>query len=71
MNVWCEEAYSDHLIARECLLLNISGIPVSISIMEPSLEELGRLYLIQLMKGCNDENCCNLDCGRNNSSFLA
>lgn len=49
----------DHfLISR---LFSESG-PMSVSV-----QELGRLYLAQLTKGCKDEKCCNMDCGRNRS----
>lgn len=36
--------------------------------MSVSVQELGRLYLAQLTKGCKNEKCCNMDCGRNRSS---
>lgn len=36
--------------------------------MSVSVQELGRLYLAQLTKGCKDEKCCNMDCGRNRSA---
>ena len=35
--------------------------------MSASVEELGRLYLAQLTKGCKNDRCCNMDCGRNRS----
>lgn len=35
--------------------------------MSVSVQELGRLYLAQLTKGCKNEKCCNMDCARNRS----
>ena len=41
-----------------------SQCPIRMSV---SVEELGRLYLAQLTKGCRNDKCCNMDCGRNRS----
>ena len=64
------------LDTQGCTFLLIFGIPyfairlrfVNIDqIMSAGLsfEELSRLYLIQLTKGCKTEGCCNMDCAKN------
>ena len=64
------------LDAQESRFLLIFGIPyfafhlpfVNIDqTMSASLsfEELSRLYLLQLTKGCKTEGCCNMDCAKN------
>ena len=35
------------------------------SIMDVSFEELCKLFLLQLTKGCKNVNCVNMDCARN------
>lgn len=65
--------FSDHfkslIIMTQLLLFDFRNSQF-FSQMAISLSELGRLYLVQLVKGCKDENCCNMNCARNNTSIL-
>ena len=38
--------------------------------MDVSFEELCKLFLLQLTKGCKNANCVNMDCARNLSCSL-
>ena len=38
--------------------------------MSNSLEELGKLFLLQLTKGCKYENCPNMLCAKNNTCMI-